>query len=165
MKNKRLTYFLLTVVIAVWGMIIYRVIAAATANDDQPPMFAAKPVNDTINDFRLKQDTTHLLLNYRDPFGMVIQKDTIDKQIRRFSMSALPIQKKPSINWNFIQYTGYMRNAGSKKTITLMTINGKNEIFTEGAMKDGVKLLKNLRDSVRISYGGKIKYISKKSSF
>ena len=63
------------------------------------------------------------------------------------------------MDWGFIQYSGYIRNPGSKKLVAIMTVNGKNVMMAEGETTDQVKLLKNLRDSIKISFKGKTKFI------
>jgi hypothetical protein len=164
MKNKKLTYFLGIVVAVVWGIIIYRVFdAAAGSDDDALPAVSNRPQKEPYNDFAILRDTTHLLLNYRDPFGLIKEKDTVNVSAKRSSRRALiSTPKKPVVNWDFIQYSGYIRNPVSKKLITLLSINGKSEMLSNGESRDQVKLIKNLRDSIKISYNGKIKYIARK---
>jgi len=157
MKNKMVTYLLGALVAIVWGIIIYRIFDAAVGSDDAAP--GPVPVKKEVyNDYAIAKDTTHLLLNYHDPFGLARQKDTVTP-IKKTNYRAMAIVPKPVMNWGFIQYSGYIRNPASKKLITLISINGRSEMLTEGQEKDNVKLIKNLRDSIKISYNGKIKFI------
>lgn len=157
MKNKKATYLLGVAVAIVWGIIIYRVFDAAAGNDDALPSPA--PVKkEAYNDFAIAKDTTRLLLNYHDPFGLTRQRDTVSP-VKKANYKPAMIVPKPAMNWGFIQYSGYIRNPASKKLITLISINGHSEMLTEGQEKDNVKLIKNLRDSIKISYNGKIKFI------
>lgn len=165
MKNKKLTYFLGLLVVMVWGIIIYRVFDASSGSDDdtvQP--VSSTPHKEPYNDFAITKDTTHLLLNYRDPFGLIKQKDTVPLSVQRSFHKNIPLIPKPAFNWGFIRYSGYIRNPVSKKLITLISINGKNEMLSEGESKDQVKLIKNLRDSIKISFNGKTKFIAIKSA-
>lgn len=164
MKNKKMTYFLGFVVIIVWGIIIYRLFdAAGGSDDDVVPAVSINSPKEPYNDFEIPKDTTHLLLNYRNPFGLVKQKDTSEISLKRsVHTSIIPIPVKPIFNWGFIQYSGYVRNPGSQKLITLVSINGQNEMLTEGEMKNQVKLIKNLGDSIKISFNGKTKFITMK---
>ena len=164
MKNKKLTYFLGLIVLTVWGMILYRVFDAYGGNDDDGPLTLVKPVKEAFNDYTIPKDTTHLLLNYRDPFGLTTTKDTADLTVKNHHKNTISIPTKPAVNWSFIQYSGYIRNPGSKKLIALVTINGKNETLSEGEVKSQVKLIKNLRDSIKISFNGQTKYIPIKSA-
>jgi len=157
-----LTYGLGLVVLVVWGLIIYRVIEAAGGDDSPLPSSTAKISKEPYNDFALAADTTKLLLNYRDPFGLVKQKDTA-APVKRVHFKALaPMIPKPAFNWGFIQYSGFMYNPSSKKMVTLVSINGRNETLTDGATKDNVKLIKNMRESIKISYNGITKFITRK---
>ncbi len=158
MKNKKLTYLLGLVVLVVWGMIIYRIFSAVGGSDDDPAMTTAKPVKEAYNDFSIPKDTTHLLLNYRDPFGLVIKKDTT-RLISKRSRERTPLPAPRPMDWSFIHYSGYMLNPATKKLIALVSINGQNTTLAEGQSKFEVKLVRNMRDSIKISYQGKTKFI------
>ncbi|MFI5139794.1 MAG: hypothetical protein ACHQIM_18375 [Sphingobacteriales bacterium] len=161
MKNKKLTYFLGFVVVMVWGVIIYRIIDASSGGDDPVPVVSNAPQKEVYNDFAVAKDTTRLLLNYRDPFGLIKQKDTLSLAVKKsYHKSMVSMPQKPVFNWGFIQYSGYIRNPGSKKLITLLSINGKSEMLSEGESRDNVKLIKNLKDSIKISFNGKTKFIA-----
>ena len=161
MKNKRVTYLLFLLVATVWGIIIYRVVSAAGGDDtDLPAQISAK--KEIYNDYAVAADTSQLLLNYRDPFGLVKERDTVVRP-GKSKVRLTPVVPKAPIDWNFIQYSGFIRNPSTKKLITLININGRSEMLMEGQQKDNVKLLKNLNDSIKISYMGKIKFISIKS--
>ncbi|HTK19616.1 MAG TPA: hypothetical protein VL442_08895 [Mucilaginibacter sp.] len=167
MKNKKLTYFLLVVVAGLWGLITYRVVDAMSADDETPPAMPAPIVKEIFNDFSLPKDTTKLLLNYRDPFGQVKSKDTVisrSKSTLSHKTLTIAAAAKPAMNWSFITYSGYIRNPTTKKLVALISINGQSMTLAEGESKNQVKLLKNLRDSIRISYEGKTKVIPIKSA-
>jgi hypothetical protein len=160
MKNKKLTYLLGFVVLIVWGMIIYRIFDASNGNDDDNlPVTAAKPVKEAFNDFSIPEDTTRLLLNYRDPFGLIKQKDTAMVVVRSRSLKTILPLNKPVFNWIFIKYSGYILNPDSKKLVALVSINGQNVMLAEGETKNQVKLIRNLKDSIKVSFNGKIKFI------
>lgn len=163
MKNKKLTYFLIVAVAGVWSIILYRIFDASGSGDNDPLPVAKKNLKEVYNDFSVPKDTTKLLLNYRDPFGLIPLKDTTKTR------KPLPIKKtalivKPVMNWSFITYSGYIRNPASKKLIALVNINGQKITMTEGEIKNRVKLLRNLRDSIKVSYEGKTKFIVIKSA-
>jgi hypothetical protein len=151
------------VVLVVWGMIIYRIFSAVGGNDDNVAVTPVKSAKEAYNDFSIPKDTTRLLLNYRDPFGIVKQRDTDKIIIRKVSERKVPVQIKP-MDWGFIKYSGYMLNPSTKKLIALISINGQNITLAEGQTKNDVTLIKNLRDSIKISFEGKTKFIAIKSS-
>jgi hypothetical protein len=161
MKNKKMIYVLSFALIIVWGLVISRVVGAASGGgDDVLPANSSNIKKESYNDYAITKDTTRLLLNYRDPFGLVKQKDTTVAAEKRHHIGTLPI--KPAFNWGFVQYEGYIRNPDSKKILTLVSVNGKNEMLEEGEIKDQVKLIKNLVDSIKISFNGKTKFITMK---
>lgn len=159
MKNKKLTYVLGLAVLVVWGLIIYRVVAAASSDNDDAPVASAPIKKEPYNDYTIPKDTAHLLLNYRDPFGLVKQKDT-SKVLPVHSHKIAGLAPKPIFNWGFIKYSGYMRNPGSKKLLAILTINGKGVNMAEGETIDKVKLLRNMGDSVKVRYDGHTKFIT-----
>jgi hypothetical protein len=159
MKNKKLTYGLGLAVLVVWGLIIYRVVAAASNDNNDLPVASSPVKKEPYNDYATPKDTTHLLLNYRDPFGLVKQKDT-SKALPTHSRKINPIAPKPIFNWAFIKYSGYMRNPGSKKLLAILTINGRSVNMAEGETIDKVKLLRNMGDSVKVSCDGHTKFIT-----
>ncbi len=163
MKNKKVTYLLIAVVVSVWGLILHRLFDAVGQGDDVPPVAIVHQLKEQYNDFSLVKDTTKLKLNYRDPFGLSKPKDTTSKAV---VIHLKPVKGivAPSINWSFISYAGYVRNPASKKLVTLLLINGKNVTLSEGETREQVKLLRNLRDSIKISYQGKTKFITLKSN-
>jgi hypothetical protein len=164
MKNKKLTYFLIVVVAGVWGLIIYRVLGALNSNDDSTVTMTKSPGKEVFNDYSVPKDTTKLLLNYRDPFGLTKPKDTVYKTSKTASLKGNMGTIKPGINWSFISYSGYIQNPSSKKLIALVSINGQHVTLAEGETRNQVKLIRNLRDSIKVSYEGKTKFIMIKSA-
>ncbi|MGN6640577.1 MAG: hypothetical protein ACTHJ8_16820 [Mucilaginibacter sp.] len=166
MKNKKLTYLLIVLVLGLWGMIVYRIFNAVTANDDDNIAQSVKPLKEALNDYAMVKDTATLSLHYSDPFKAAqnIRKDTVaashPRVVIRHNLRPAP----PAINWSVITYSGYIRNPGSKKLIALLNINGRSAALAEGETREQVKLLKNLRDSIKISYQGKTKFITIKSA-
>ncbi|SDT67283.1 hypothetical protein SAMN05216490_4778 [Mucilaginibacter mallensis] len=157
MKNKRLTYALGVAVLVVWGLIIYRFVAYVKTDDisdDTPAAFTKEP----YNDYAVKRDTSTLNLKYSDPFGLVKTVDT-NKIIKKRVELRSAIAPQPVFNWDFIKYTGYIRNPETKKLIAILQINGKSAMLAEGEVSDNVKLLKNMQDSVKVRFNGKVKYI------
>jgi hypothetical protein len=164
MKNKKLTYFLVVIVLGLWGLILYRVFDAVAANDDNQLPVLVHQVKDTYGNFSIPNDTAKLMLNYRDPFGLPEPKDTVTKRNQLLSSKKITQTVRPAINWSFISYSGYIRNPASKKLIALVSINGQNVTLAEGETKVRVKLVKNMRDSIKVSYAGKTKFILLKTA-
>ncbi|MBS7562780.1 hypothetical protein KHS38_00040 [Mucilaginibacter sp. Bleaf8] len=173
MKNKASVYFLGLIVAVVWGLIIYRIVAAVNNDDELPvmPKTSANYPKEPLNDYEAIKDTVSLKLNYRDPFAMAkapIKKDTAQIPVRQIISSTTRLSplihqasgtRKQAMNWGFIRYSGYIRNPHTKKLYALMTVSGKSLMLSEGESSGGVKLLKNLKDSIQISYQHLTHYI------
>jgi hypothetical protein len=169
MKSKATNYILAAAMVIVWGLIIYRVVDALSDNDDVP--ISALPLpnsKEPLNDYALVKDTGTLNLNYRDPFNDAdLTKDTVQIPVKKLITTRKPANNvfnssvsKPAINWGFIKYSGYIRNPKTKKLIALLNINGKSLMLSEGESAEQVKLLKNLKDSVKVTYNNRTKFIT-----
>ncbi|WP_423147915.1 hypothetical protein [Rubrolithibacter danxiaensis] len=161
MKSKKITYILIVSVAAIWGIIFYRIFLAANKDDDnlehlsETVSLASEPLENYD-----EQDTFKLALNYRDPFLGTTAKDTLTVMpVINPSTSAPVSVTAPSINWDIIKYTGFIINPSTKKRVALVRINEREKMLSEGDRSEGVKLLRNLKDSIQISYQGKTKYI------
>jgi hypothetical protein len=170
MKNKAAVYLLGLLVLVVWGMIIYRVVGASSGDDgagtsSPVPHYSKAP----MNDYALKKDTASLRLNYSDPFALPAmakaKKDTTQIPVARLlhggarpQGASLGTSKPAPMNWTFIRYAGYIRNPKSKKLLALLTISGRSVTLAEGESDGGVRLLKNLRDSIKITYQNKVHF-------
>lgn len=160
MKNKGLTSVLVLVVMVVWGMIIYRIFTAVNADDDHPLQNTTALKKEVFNDYTIPRDTAKLLLNYRDPFAVAKPEEkevASDKPL--VQKMSKPVPPKPPVNWSLIKYSGYIHNPGSKKLIAIITVNGKELMMSEGETAEQVKLIKNGKDSVKVSYQGATKFI------
>src|SRR5688572_18595977 len=109
MKNKKFTYLLGLLVLIVWGIIIYRIFdTVAGGEDDFTPVQNVKEQKN-YTDYSVPADTTHLLLNYKDPFRLTKQADTAVKPITQ-PLAVKPLIPKPAFSWNFVKYSGYTRS-------------------------------------------------------
>lgn len=153
-----MNYLLILLVLTVWGLIIYRIVAKVS-DRSRPLNVPQDTVKEPYDDYALPRDTTSLQSGYRDPFGLVAFKDTsVSKKTPAVHIRAR--SSAPGINWEQIRYLGYIRNPGSRKLIAIMHINGKELMMSEGESAEQLLLLKNLRDSIKINYRGQIKFIT-----
>jgi hypothetical protein len=160
-KNKTMTYLLICAVAMVWGIIVYRVFFNDTEEDDLNGVVTTKAVHEPYDQYVAKNDTFHLALNYRDPFlgKMMVTpagvKVSSPKPVNRMPPKPIP----PALNWETIRYTGYITNPTTKKVVAILSVNGMERMTAEGESFQGVKLLKNKKDSILVSWMGKQKYI------
>jgi len=89
MKSKSLTYFLIAGVMAIWGIVFYRLYTSVSTNEDT-----------STNDFKLQKnvmkkdastDSFQLVANYRDPFLgtlVLIQNKVLTRKKKYYSKSS-----------------------------------------------------------------------------
>ena len=158
MKSKKFTYILLLCVAAVWGIIFYR-IYAAMAEEELPLPDAPTAKTAYFKLINHEEDQVVLDLSYRNPFTKesapvslpAVKQNNIQKPAAQF-------MPPPQLNWPAIQYTGYIYNPASKQKLALVLINGKEMMLSEGQKLNGVMLVKNAGDSIKVSYQNSSKY-------
>ena len=153
--------FLLAAAVAVvWGIIVYRVFFNEPI-EEQGIRSPSRTEHEPYDQYVVKNDTARLALNYRDPFlgtpATIASKDTITPIVS----ATTPVQKNipPPLNWETIRYNGFITNPVTKKMVAILSVNGAERMTIEGETFQGVKLLKNKRDSILVSWMGKQKYI------
>lgn len=156
-----MTYALGIAVLAVWGIVIFRVIQALSGDDTPQFQNNLNIKKEVFNDYAVPKDTARLSLNYRDPFSNK-KADTVVIPVHKAAIqpNVAFVHPKPQINWTGIRYIGFVGKTNTKKLIAMMSINGKETMMAEGETADQVKLLKNMRDSVKVTYQGATKFIT-----
>ncbi|MXV15753.1 hypothetical protein [Hufsiella ginkgonis] len=158
MKSKATTYWLIVVVIALWGMIIYRVISA-TGNEEAIPLRMAVKAKEPLRRYKI-MDTVSLVLNYRDPFaGDKYRQEQVIVPAAPSSRQGPPPIQAPTMPAPQVRYLGYATSPETKKISAIIIMNNKEQMVSEGQTIDGLKLLKNLKDSLQVSYQGKTMFI------
>ncbi len=151
------------VVIMIWALFVRGILKGLddSGNDILPLRAVTKKI--PFNDYEQKKDTARILLNYRDPFHAGTTpslKDTMMRQVKHREI-ALPAIPKPVEDLSFIKYSGFIYNPATKTTISIISVNGKNAMVADGEVTDGIKIIKNMKDSIKISYRNKIRFISR----
>ena len=156
-----MTYLLICAVAMVWRIIAYRVFFNEAGEDQANPVVAQKTDHEPYDRYVAANDTFRLALNYRDPFlgkqvvAATELKSTAPKQV----VPTIPKPIVAPLNWSAIRYSGYVTNPITKKMVAILTVNGTERMAAEGESFQGVKLLKNKKDSILVSWMGKQKYI------
>lgn len=136
MKNKKVTYLLLVLSIALWGFIGWKVYNAFNYNQPEIPMVKKEVI-------MADKDSITLLLNYRDPFlgkysSGSIPKDTLP--VKKKTIVAIPPQK-PEPTSPKMNYKGTM-HVGNIIMVVLQKDDGKVLTIKVGDVIDGYKLTK-----------------------
>lgn len=164
MKNKKLLYILIPVVLLVWGIIIYRIFNVVNGSNSNEVLKSS--IIENVNNENLV-DTFSIHPNYRDPFISKRAKKTISENkitstitkpdvIKKVSNTA-PISNK----WPSIVYNGLIKNEKSNKQLALVQINGQSNILQLGNVAEGVELTKIFRDSIEVKFNSEKRFIRK----
>lgn len=159
-----MVYVLIAAVASVWGIIFYRIFARKPEEIAFAPIQRPKMQEQSLDDYLIK-DSTKLVLNYRDPFlGKAYTEAEPLTSKKSTSISAIDLlihapALPPPINWEIVKYNGYIINPANKRLVAIVAINNVQKMLEEGQAIDGVKVLKNLRDSIKVEYQGKQKFI------
>lgn len=159
MKNKKILYVLGLLTMVVWGLILQKTISSLA--DQKHPIISGSysASKEPFNDYSIKE-TKQLNLQYRDPFGIVkiLQPFEAIKPLKK-RLNVTTASTLPPNHWENIRYAGYIFNPISKKTISMLNINGKHYMLGEGDSEEQFKLIKNMRDSIKGLYKGQIGFI------
>jgi hypothetical protein len=143
LKKNQKTYVLLAVVLAIWGILGFRILSAVNPKDPLPSTHTA------ISDFRptapKARDTFSILANYRDPFLGTLPKSKIRTSPPKKTTPA-PVVKKN------INFTGHIRDQKSDQVIFFVNIEGQQHMMSLKDEVDGVRLLKGNEDQITVLY-------------
>lgn len=166
MKNKRLTYILIPLVLMIWGVIFYKIYVHIS---DDEVLLKEKPTERKMEPAKTR-DTFVVKANYRDPFlsgqkRQILAVSGIENggnggQVTGgFTRHKDP---KPEIVIPDLKYFGMIVNANKKQKIGLFRLNNKDAIVKEGELFESFKISKLYNDSVKTTFG-KIKKTFKKN--
>lgn len=139
MKKKYNTYILGFVVLAVWGIVGYKIFSS--------------PLELSDNSFRVVGNSDVKVLEktvienfeidgkYRDPF-LGVAKRKVKKIIKKV--------EKPKVNFPRIQYTGVI--SGPKESTFIIKINNSQYFYKVNDSKKGVRLLNANREQIEVEY-------------
>lgn len=166
MKNKKLSYFLICAVIAVWGFIVYNIVLAIPKNEPTPAPKRTAMTQSEVSLSPAEEDTFTLLLNYRDPFlETEAQDESGEEEFNDNSGIPLQIIKTPApapVNWDGIKYTGFIVNSVNSRLVSIVVVNGKELMLVDGQTISGYKLVKNYGDSIKVLYKDHTKFLTLK---
>lgn len=167
MNQKKVRYFLTGGVALVWGLIIYRVIAGLSQDDELPPISNAgiRPVSQApVN------DSFVLIADYPDPF--LVDEDTVagaavlavsqsgnaqanNQQPAQASINTAAPAAPVGYVEGTIQYMGSISNPDKKLTIATITLKGKELFVKEKEKVEEYTIVKILPESLEFIYKGK----------
>lgn len=154
MKGKKGIYILLPVVVAIWGIIGYKIYKSV-----YPDVNTEATANTIV--FEAAADTTQetfaLAANYDDPFlsGVNARNYSGSKANKSPKSIVTPkkiVPEKTILPWPQIKYKGSVTNQQSKVQVGLVSINNKDYMLKNGESKEGISIGKISKDSVVILF-------------
>lgn len=172
MKNKKLKYVLIPLVIIVWGLIFYKVFSYS--NDDEPILVVSQNTNIKTEVIQEK-DSFELSLQYADPFlkknKAIRSRDypasvqSENNTIQGARINARNNRRKPippSFKATEISYGGEIINDNSKHITAVIRVAGNNKLLSDGDITGQVEILRIFNDSIHVVDQGKERTIFKK---
>lgn len=162
MKNRKTAYIMVPVVLAIWGMIGWKVYAAM--KDVQPVVKNAVDKKTDLSPSKIP-NTISLIADYRDPFlDKNIPAKINSKNENRNSKPAIvkiPPASKVEPAWPKITYHGLIKRTNEQKMVGFLSVNGES-YFIKGEEAAGEVFVGKLwKDSAEIIFGKEKKIVKK----
>lgn len=152
LKNKEKTYVLLVLVLAIWGIIGYRIV---TTINPKTPEVSKEHMEVAFNpNINTQMDTFSIQRLDRDPFlGTIYKKKTV----------MTPKMTKPMepVVWPNVVFHGVISKQDSKEKLCVLSINSIQQILKIGQSTDGIKLIRATNQEALVSFKNQRKAISK----
>lgn len=166
MKNKKLTFVLIPLVLALWGTILYRIFHVVNGDKDSDRITENAIVESAGS--ALLPDTFSIHPDYRDPFGakrinkVVFSENKVSAASRNTIIKNEPLRTAISITpWPTLTYSGLIKNQKSNVQLAMVQINGQASIMKTGDIISGVELLKIVRDSIEVKFRAERRFVRK----
>lgn len=148
LKNKKLVYLLLPLVLVIWGLIFYRIYANLHGKPKSPSF--SKQITKEI-DVRDKEEIPQLSLNYPDPF----LKNTSISSGEKKTNPKHPDNLVSPINWPMITYRGMLRSEQAKHNVTGFLRVGTTDMLVHmGDVARELAVLRIAKDSILLENKG-----------
>jgi hypothetical protein len=147
MKNRKNIYFLLPVVLFIWGMVIYQ--------------FFSFSGNETVLNDPISYSKTTIIkpekqsfaidVNYRDPF---LGKMYNPQQSKKGKVYKTKNSVKEVISWPYIVYKGTVSDTKDNNKVFVVIINNSTFFMQEKDTEQGVTLKTGNKNYINIEYKG-----------
>ncbi|GET22011.1 hypothetical protein [Prolixibacter denitrificans] len=148
LKNKKLIYLLLPLVLLIWGLIFYRIYT--NLHGKQVNSSFRKQVTKEI-DVSNNEEKPELSLNYPDPFLKSVSGKTVEKQAGNQRSNS----QSQAVNWPMITYRGMVRGEKSKaKVMGFLCVGTKDLLVHKGDVANELTVLRIAKDSIQLENRG-----------
>ena len=165
MKNKKLTYILLPLVIIVWGLVIYRIFFEGKTKPENISAVAKPVIKESSKEEKSKYK---LIANYRDPFLSSIKQSFVktenNKEKEENNRSSNLRRRRTNISrtrWPEISYGGFIEGDKDQKIIILLSIKNRDYLVQEGDTVDQIFIKAFYNDSLIVVYNEEEKTLKK----
>jgi len=156
MKKKRATYLLIGGVLAIWGLLIWKIASAIAPREEEPS--GRLPVRHADYSRLAPRDTETLHLDYRDPF---LTKSDESNKVERKSLGkragvsdrVRPLPMPEDIS--FIHYKGIFMTLSKNRYVIIMGFHDREEMMKQGQTVSGVRVVAIRKENVNVLYHGK----------
>jgi len=153
-------YVLGVAVVCIWGVAIYRIVAATNVDEElMVKEVNVAPVKSSIP--LMQPDTFQLLLNYSDPFNIDGVNETPLRLINggtefftenNFKPVTAEVDVNPVLS---VKYIGYIWNPLRKKKIAILNQDGADRMLALGERFNLLRVIAIEKEFVEISYKSK----------
>lgn len=143
MKKKTKTYFLLTTVVVIWGVLGFKVISSL---NPEKPKRMPKELTTSFKPKKIEEaDFFSIDIVKRDPFlgDFRNPKPPIKKHTK---------SKTKPIVWVSISYNGVIKKDSNNKQIFLISIDNQQHLIQIGQTVEGVTLIKGNEKEIVVNY-------------
>jgi hypothetical protein len=164
MKNKKLLYLLVPLVLLLWSTIVFKIINQVNqSGDSNTPIY----VEANCKPEKTEVDTFRLIAHYSDPF---LDRDRIASEdyytpSTNIRLNDLPKSLAPAtvVTWPLIRYGGMILNKTNGNYVFLVEINKTNHLTRKGDQIGEVKITNVFKDSIIVMFKNQTKTILKEN--
>lgn len=164
--KKKINIILLLAVLGLWGTVLYKYVNQYFFKEEINVSLENKA---NIRKLLLKdKDTFELKALPRDPFlgKTYAEKRPTEKIISNRNFTPKPVVKvaKPIVQKQLfptIHYYGFIKNETGGSELVLLKMNGKLLKVKNNETKEGLKIIKIFKDSIKVSFNGETKVVRK----
>ena len=137
MKNKKLTYILLPLVITVWGLVVYRIFFDGKTKPENISTIA-KPLIKELS--KEEKSTYKLIANYRDPFLNKLAQSNVEskenKEKEENNNRATNLRRRRTNvsrnRWPEVSYGGFIQGDKNREITILLKVKNRDYLAQEG---------------------------------
>lgn len=158
MRKKYSTFFLIALLLGIWGLVFYKMFKYFTSDNDQKTPIEKNAPSIVSED----SDTLTLKMNYADPFTGAVYSKMEEKSglTRQHKAPRKDTIVKTKTVIDNISYKGEILNKSNNSKVYIVSINGISKVISK-ERNDSVFIIKDTKELLTINYKGSIKNIKK----